>query len=303
MSGRNHYRAAVACHKLTGWRYGRCVDLERHGLISPRQPVPDASTANQRRFEAQIVSVLANALRDRQLGAAFGVARVFPAARSPVLCMHPEMANRVLWELLPRWDSGYGGIRGVPGMRMQQQDGKITLRDLLSQSRVLVTGPADPRSMMHKLTPLEQPLWLDGKKGLHHSEAEDRASFAASARLRPEKSAGQDWLLSRMLRRPALVNRTCARHGLANTYTHADDDLVIEWCCDHPPAELAGQLRDSGVTAWPDDPRLGPRRPSPPGDPGTLWLCGTGVTLRRGYCSGDSTDLAGRVKTRRDWYR
>src|ERR1022692_691243 len=156
MSGRNHYRAAVACSRLTGTSYGRCVGLEKQGLISPHQPVPDAGTAGQRSFEALLVNILANALSDWQLGAAFGVADVFPAISHLTLRLHPVMANRVLWELLPRYDSEYGGIRGVSGMRMERQHGKIVLLDLLSQARVLVAQDADPRSMMHKLIPPEQ---------------------------------------------------------------------------------------------------------------------------------------------------
>ena len=68
MPGRNHYQAAVSCSKLTGASYGRCVQLEKQGLISPRRPVPDASTADQRSFEALMVHVMANTLSERQLG-------------------------------------------------------------------------------------------------------------------------------------------------------------------------------------------------------------------------------------------
>jgi hypothetical protein len=141
--------------------------------------VPDASTADQRSFEALIVNVLANAFKDRQLGAAFGIAGVFPATSHLTLRLHPVMARRALWELLPRYDSDYGGVRGVPGMRIKRQASRLVLRDLLSQARVLVVQAADPWSMLHNLIPPERPLWLDGNRGLLDSEAEDRVAWAA----------------------------------------------------------------------------------------------------------------------------
>ncbi len=305
MSRRNRHRAAIACSQLTGTHHEHGVAWEKRGLISPRHPVPDASTADQRRFEALIVNVLANPLSDRQIGAAFGIEGVFPASDRVTIRLHPMMASRVLWELLPRYDSVYGGIRGVPGMRMERRDGRIVLRDLLSQARVDVIRPGDPRAMMHKLIPPEQPLWTDGGRRLHDDEAQDRANWAGMRGMlvSPEQAAGRDWLLSRMLRRPRLVNTTCRAHGLANTYTHGDEDLVVEYCCDEAPVDLARRLRDSGVTAWPDDPRLGPRRAPAPGDQGFLVLGDARVILRRGYCSGASSHDATRVANRTEWYR
>ncbi len=305
MSRRNHYRSAIACYRLTGTGHEHGVAWEKQGLISPYHPVPDARTADQRSFEALIVNVLANALSDRQVGAAFGIAGVFPAPDYVTVRLHPVMASRVLWELLPRYDSAYGGIRGVPGMRMERRDGRIVLRDLLSQARVHVVRPGDPRSMMHTLIPPEQPLWTDGNRRLHDDETQDRAYWAAErGRLvSPEQAAGRDWLLSRMLRRPHLVNTTCRAHGWANTYTHGDEDLVVEYCCDDAPADLARRLRDSGMTAWPDDPRLGPRQAPEPGDQGSLLLGDARVILRRGYCSGITSRHAVRVANRTEWYR
>lgn len=308
MSGRNHYRAAVVCSRLTGTSYGRCVAWEKQGLISLRQPVPDADTVDQRSFEALIVNVLANVLKDRQVGAAFGVVGVFPAACHVTLRLHPIMAGRVLWELLPRYDSAYGGVHGVPGMRIERRRNNIVLRDLLTQARVLIAQPADSWSMMRKLFRSERPLWIDCKSP-HESEIEDRTWWAAKATgiLTPGQAAGRDWLLSRMLRRPVLINKTCRKHGWANTYTHEYEDLVIEWCCDDTPAALARQLRDAGLTAWPDDPqvdepRLGKRHPSFQNDPGVLWLGNAEVNLRRGHCSGDSPVRAMRDVERREWY-
>lgn len=267
MSRRTHNRSSVACAKLTGASHHRCVAWEKQGLITPRQPVPDAETAEQRSLEALIVNVLANALKDRQLGAVLGVVAVLPAPKGAMLRMHPDMADRVLWELLPRYDSEYGGIRGVPGVRVSWGADRVVLRDLLSSARVFVAPSADPRSMMLKLIPPEQPLWLDGKTELHPSEVKDRGWWAEEGKSGKilSQAAGRDWLLSRVLRRPLLINRTGREHGWANTYTHLYEDLVIEWCCADPAEDVAGQLQLAGLTAWPDDPALGPPHPPTPG--------------------------------------
>lgn len=302
MSRKGHYRAAVSCAKLTGTSHHRCVAWEKQGLISPRQPVPDAETAEQRSLEALIVNVLANALRDRQLGAVLGVDAVLPAPKGATLRMHPAMADRVLWELLPRYDSEYGGIRGVPGLRVAWEASRIVLRDLLSPARVLVAPPADPRSMMHKLIPPEQPLWLDGNTRLHPDEPEERSHWTQFRTLRPTLVAARDWLLSRMLRRPLLINTTGREHGWANTYTHLYEDLVIEWCCADSPEDVAGQLQQAGLTAWPDDPTLGPPGPPREGHLGMLWLGDAYITLRRiRGCTTPPPTV--RFRDRTEWYR
>lgn len=127
-------QVVAACSRLTNTSYSRCCPLGKQKLISNKKPVPDAATADQRSFEALIVNVLANALRDRQLGAALGTHSVYPGTSHPTLRLHPDMARRVLWELLPRFDADYGGIRGVPGMRMTWQGRKIVLHDLLTDA-------------------------------------------------------------------------------------------------------------------------------------------------------------------------
>lgn len=155
--------------------------------------------------------------------------------------------------------------------------------------------------MMHKLYPSEQPLWLDANRGLREDEAEDRAYWAGERGvLMIPEAAGRDWLLSRMLRRPHLVNRTCRAHGWANTYTHDYSDLVIEYCCDD---ELVHRLQDAGATTWPDDPRLAPYRDPEPGNRGCLLLGDARIIHRRGYCSGNDSFLAMKIADKTEWYR
>jgi hypothetical protein len=308
MSGRNHYQAAITCSKLTGTGYGRCVQMEKQGLISPRCPVPDASTADQRSFEALMVHVMANALSERQLGAAFGFASAFPGTNHITLVLHTEMAGRVLWELLPRLDTEYACVRGVPGMRVELRTDRIVLHDLLSHACVHLARSAYPRAMMHNLLPLERPLWTAGNTGLSEAEAAARASWALAETSREiwHKTA-RDWLLSRMLRRPVLANMTCNRHGWASTYADDREDLAIEWCCEESPAALARRFRNAGVIARPDDPLLGPLRPSrllPPGGPiQEVRLGHAKVTFRHGDCSRVSPIQGLRISARGEWYR
>ena len=304
MSGMNHYRAAIACSKLTGTGYGRSAEMEEQGLISLYHPVPDASTADQRSFEALIAHVLANALRERQLGATLGVAAAFPGTDHITLRLHQAMASRVLWELLPRFDSEYACIRGVPAVRMEHKADRIILRDLLSQARVYVVLATDPRAMMHRLLPSERPLWTDGHTKLSEAEAAARASWTPAGTFRQygQKTA-RDWLLSRVLRRPVLINRACRMHGWANTYTDEYEDLVIQSCCDEAPTALARQFRQSGVTTWPGIHLVAPGERVPVDGPAILRLGYARIILRRGDCARVSPLHALRISTRQEWYR
>ena len=285
--------------------YTGCRSWEQQGLIRPDRPVPDANTVSQRSFEALIVNILANALRDRQLdGAALGIVAIVPTASSPRLYLHPGMANRVLWELLPRYDTDGAGVHGVPGMRLDQDAGKIVLRDQMSDAHVYVARPADPKSLLPKRLPSEQPLWLNSSADLHRDETKQRAFWSGDGRaIGWPKPAGRDWLMSRMLRRPALVNKSTGKHEWVNSYTHASEDLVLEWCCGPTPSDLAGQFRRSGLTSWPDDPQLGPPRVPPDDDPGTLWLGERWVTLRlMSKYVAPSSDIAAAFPAPEEWY-
>ena len=308
MSGRSHYQAAVACSKLTGTSYGRCVQLERQGLISPRDPVPDASTADQRSFEALLVHVAANALSERQLGAAFGFVSAFPGMDHITLVPHTRMAGRVLWELLPRLDTEHACVRGVPGMRMEWRKDRIVLRDLLSQARVHLVRSVDPGAIADYLLPFERQLWAAGNAELSEVEAEARAYWAlANTSQEMWHKTARDWLLSRMLRRPALINMTCGQHGWASTYSGDREALTIKWCCDESPATLARRFRDSGVGTRPEDPLLGPLRPSrllPPNGPiKDVGLGHARVTLIRSSCSPVPPDQGLHNSASGEWYR
>ena len=205
------HRPALLCSKATGTRHRKCLAWEKAGLISFRQPVPDARSRDQRRFEAKIALVLAEALRDRQLdGALFGFHRVEPAPDGIGLYPHPAMANRVLRELLPRLDDEYyGELRGVPGLRPRWHQGTIILSDLMTTAQVYVIWPRRPPPVTADLESPGRALWRHGQ--MDAEEAVRRARWTGEAYDDPRRpfaaeAAARDWLLSRVLRRVALVN-------------------------------------------------------------------------------------------------
>jgi hypothetical protein len=134
------------------------------------------------------------------------------------------MADSVIYELLPRFGKYDGGIRGVPGLRSRRRQGQLVLRDSFGPAH-LIASRADGK-------PLHLPAPRDGETRL----------WKARGRLsREEKREAGEWgtsiphivdapvrdvLLSRILRRPALVNRAAQPHGFANCYTHHEGDLV-----------------------------------------------------------------------------
>lgn len=251
------HRPATVCHRATGTQYRECLAWEEAELISSRQPVPDAVSPDQRRFEAMIVLVLARALRDFQLdGALLGFQQAEPAPDGIGLHPHDVMANRVIGELLPRLTDD-GELRGVPGLRARWHHGAIVLYDLTAGAQVRVIWP---RRLPPAAADLESPgraLWRRDRLDPH--EAAGRALWSGEAYSNPRRpaaaeAAARDWLLSRLLRRVALVNRGASAHGYANTYSHGDEDLIIESCCGTDPAEIKRLLSQSKMDEPPQDP-------------------------------------------------
>lgn len=303
------HRPATLCSKATGTRYRKCLAWEEAGLISFRQPVPDALSRDQRRLEAMITLVLAGALRDFQLdGALLGFHQVEPAPDGVGLYPHPAMANRVIGQLLPRL-TDYGELRGVPGLRARWHQGTIVLYDLTTSARVRVIWP---RRLPPGAADLESPgraLWRHDR--LDAEEAADRARWTGEAYThlkRPSvaEATARDWLLSRVLRRVALVNRGSSPHGFANTYSHGYDDLIVESCCGTVPAEIKRLLCQSGMAVPPEDPALEALE-APWQSAGEISLGGhAGVTfrcLRDDECRLKPDRAYAHIdKLRREWY-
>ncbi|MEU6125047.1 hypothetical protein [Streptomyces sp. NPDC047123] len=244
----NRQRAADMCRRATDVGYQQCLDWAEKGRISRRQPVPDAAAPKQRRFEALLAHSLSEPLRDCQLdGAVLGMQGVTPDPDRPTLRLHPVMADRIVSYLLPCFDTFFGGIRGVPGLRLQHADGQWLLVDVSSSAAVVLEheDPAWSPVLPERERGITR-IWRDAPNRLSRVERQEITDWDAGGGLssRPE---ARDLLFSRVLRRPLLINAAASAHGWANTYNHHTDDIVVEWCCGVPAAEIADDLRCSGI--------------------------------------------------------
>jgi len=150
-------------------------------------------------------------------------------------------------------------LRGVPGLRARWHLGAVVLYDLMSHARVHVIWPRHSPPGAADLESPGRALWRHGQ--LDTEEVTDRArwtgeTYSNSRRPLAAEAAARDWLLSRVLRRVALVNRGASPHGFANTYSHNDHDLIVESCCGTDPAKIKRLLSQSGLAEPPEDPSL-----------------------------------------------
>jgi hypothetical protein len=209
----------------TAFRLARQADMYLGSLVV------DSPDPHQRRLEAYVAHVLADGFKDRQLnGALLGVRRAVPDGRSVKLTLESEMADEVLRELLPRIDHFYGGVRGVPGLRVtRKSEGRLFLYDKASSAHITVVRADGGLIRLPSMRDGEVPLWKGATSDFTPSEKQETAEWTDSRGITDVRV--RDVLLSRVLRSPALVNRTAEPHGFANCYTHHAGDLVIEWCC------------------------------------------------------------------------
>ncbi|MEU9161565.1 hypothetical protein AB0D29_15020 [Streptomyces sp. NPDC048424] len=280
----NHHRAASLCRAATGQPHRTCLGWAEAGLIDYRQPVPDADDGGQRLLESLMVAELADGLRESELrdGALLGFTSARPARTGLALGLHPDMADRVLATLLPRIDEPYGGLRGVPGLRVVPAGRSWVLIHLRSRAAVHLVHPdPDWRPALPEHGDGLTQLWRSNRHRLHPDEAADLRE-RAGAGADPGSAAAQDWLNSRLLRRPRLLGAAGAAHGSANVYTHGGGDLVVEWCCAVERDELERRLRRSGLAQPPG--RIAARLRDQPWFPGEIAMGGAFITLRRGPC-------------------
>ncbi|MFB6514772.1 hypothetical protein ACFQ9Q_18495 [Streptomyces virginiae] len=280
----NHHRAATICRAATGLPHRTCLGWAEAGLIDHRRPVPDAEDEEQRLLESLLVAELADGLREGDLrdGALFGFTSARPARAGLSLALHPAMADRVLATVLPRIDQYYGGLRGVPGLRIVPTGRSWALIHLPGRAAVHLVHPdPDWRPVLPEHGDGLTQLWRRNRHRPHPAEAADlreRGGVAAD----PGSDAAQDWLNSRLLRRPRMLSAAGAVHGSANVYTHGGGDMVVEWCCGVERDELERRLRRSGLARRPD--RIAERLRDQPWFPGEIAMGGAFVSLRRGPC-------------------
>ncbi|MBU7598380.1 hypothetical protein JGS22_012320 [Streptomyces sp. P38-E01] len=254
-------RAAEVCATATGWKRERCEEWAAQGFLTTDRPVPDGYDAEQRSLEAHAANVLGNELSDGQLdGKVLGITRLRPAPNCPTLVLQPQMANAVLAALLPRHESAFGGLKGIPGLRIArlgrnsvilERVGTRTRRARL-ELRSQHTGwqPRLPTDRRTEEGEEIRQLWnSDGS--LLPVEEESLDLWNNWPGSRTQIRVDRDWVLSRMLRRSCLLNKVASAHGWANTYTHGYDDLVLEWCCGIDLVELRELLAQSGLLRLP----------------------------------------------------
>ncbi|MEU7663768.1 hypothetical protein [Streptomyces lincolnensis] len=245
-SSRNTNRLAKKIRNQTSLTLSTASRLARQANVYLGSSVADAVDTHQRRLEAHMAHALASSFKDRQLnGALLGVREAGPDGQSLELTLESDMADEVLRELLPRFDHIYGGIRGVPGLRIRGNRDRVVLHDALSPAQVTVTRSDHGRMRLPSAREGEVLLWKRAPGGLsrdERQEAEEWGDSEGSADLRV-----RDLLMSRILRCPRLVNRTAEPHGFANCYTHHSGDLVIEWCCGDTVETLCANLLAHGI--------------------------------------------------------
>ncbi|MET8748862.1 hypothetical protein ABZW32_02060 [Streptomyces sp. NPDC004667] len=232
-----------------------------------------------------MVAELADGLREDEQhdGALLGFTHARPTAAGLLLGLHPAMADRVLKLLLPRIDERYGGLRGVPGLRLVPHGRYWALTRVQGNAVVHLGHPDEgwqPELPVHGAG-LTQ-LWRRNRHRLHPAEVAYLDDWTRGGR-NAGRALAQDWLNSRMLRRPRLLGLAGATHGSANTYTHGRGQLVVEWCCGIERAELERRLRRSGLAGRPEAIEEHPRDRWRFAD--GVGMGGAWVTLRKAPCA------------------
>ncbi|MBT2472486.1 hypothetical protein J7E97_32705 [Streptomyces sp. ISL-66] len=278
---RNRDRVAELCSEATGVPYRTTRAWAAEGWITRRQPVPDAVSPEQRAFEAGMVTALAGTGRERFDGTPLGFTAALPWGDDLLLRLDAHTADQVLARLLPRIDGRRGALHGVPGLRLTPQGGQWVLSPLQGGARVRLAHPCpdwQPQLPEHGDGVIQ--LWRRNRHRLHAVEA---ANTGEQGRGGAPGSLAQDWLFSRMLRRPAIMGAGVCGHDSVSTYTYTDRsrDLCIDWCCAWRHSEVERQLRRSGLTAPPPDlaEEENPSRAS-----GLIAMGGASVRLQGGCC-------------------
>ena len=241
----NTNRLAKKIRDQTSLTLSTASRLAQQANVYLGSSVVDSSNPYQRRLEAHVAHVLASRFQDRQLnGALLGVQDARPDGRGLRLTLDSDMADEVLRELLPRFDHLYGGIRGVPGLRVRSKKELVILHDARSSAQVTVTRADQGPIHLPSAREGEILLWKRVPGGLSRDERREAEEWEDSRWIKDLRV--RDSLLSRTLRCPGLVNRTAAPHGFANCYTHHLGDLVIEWCCGDTVEALCADLLAHG---------------------------------------------------------
>ncbi|WP_433396965.1 hypothetical protein [Streptomyces sp. CA-146814] len=242
---RNANRLAKRIRNQTQLTLSTASRLAQQADVYFGPSIEDSPDPRQRRLEAHMAHVLASSFQDHQLnGALFGIRKAEPEAQGVKLTLESEMADEVLRELLPRFDHLYGGLRGVPGLRVRGNQNQLILHDAASSAQVTVTRDDRGAFRLPTARDSEVLLWKKFPDGPSRNERQEAKGWTDSRAI--DDLQVRDLLFSRMLRCPDLINRTATPHGFANCYTHHAGDLVIEWCCGVTVESLCATLLAHG---------------------------------------------------------
>ncbi|MEU4120598.1 hypothetical protein AB0F71_39715 [Kitasatospora sp. NPDC028055] len=229
----NVTRLARRIQRLSGLPLWRSRELAGQVRVFIKHSVSDTTDPGQLRFEAMVVSALANVFRDRQRdGAVLGVLFTTHDGDGLTLHLHPAMADEAVGQLLVGPMATHRMVGGVAGVRWSVRSGRLVIESAILPARITLLR-ADG-------APLGAPRELPGEFVIPVHQAEVTRADKWDQADAPDV---RDLLWSRLLRRPALLNRAAAAHGVANCHTHGRSDLVIEWCCgDSVEAVFAAML-------------------------------------------------------------
>ncbi|MEU8514135.1 hypothetical protein AB0C76_21465 [Kitasatospora sp. NPDC048722] len=218
----NVTRLARRIQKLTGLQYCRARELAQQVRVFAKHPVPDAETAAQVHLEAVVVHAFADALRSRNVDfAVFGVVGSGIAEDGLTVRLDSSVGTDLVARLLLYWDVRQFAVRASP------VHGGITVCGRSGPERITFVNDDGT------------PLVFDPERLL--------PSDMARVHGYPGRPGPHELLLSRLLRRPTLLNQTAALHGTVRCHARSTAALVIEWCCGDTFETLFATLLAHGV--------------------------------------------------------
>lgn len=228
--------------RATGASFHAGRRLAQQRLIRPGFVVPDAVTAAQRQFEALTCHTLAPLTRDKQKGGALlGVTDVRPRPNGLHMKLQPDMQRHLIRELLPTLGVD-GTVHGVPGLRCALTHKGLALRNAAGSAEILIAswvGPAPRATVQDHRSPISGAIT--------EPESDKIRDWLGPASWKAD-AVSRDALFSRLFRRPRLLNAAGDAHGLADTHSHHNYDLVVDYCCGPTALALAQTLIRSGIT-------------------------------------------------------
>ncbi|MDF5756676.1 hypothetical protein [Spongiactinospora sp. TRM90649] len=275
-------------HRATGLSIPACGEIYHSGAATPQRPVPDAVSPELRHLEMKVFYALMEPFRDNigAMGYILGLEAVEPWPDGIVLIPHGRLWHRVINSLLPSCEPKSGNLYGVAGLRFHEEnDSHVSLIDLESNLILKVTRRPDRKGL--RTLPLDRtpsgfiPLWQrypDSPSALEVNEWEfDQGRYRHDT----ESTAARNMLLSRLLRRVAIINSTAKTHGCINLYDHSRRDAVFEWCCGPTVTTFLNSL---GETRFCERVERDPERENDDDAWARALIGNDRVLMRRTYC-------------------